>query len=243
MREPGWDEPTDAPAPAPAPTHTGTVEAAAPGPVPTGPVPTGPVPTGLVPTGPVDAWPPYPVRNGRVWRPTRGDLLRALAVLVGLALAGALVALAWYQLAPRLGFRITEPGTGVPVTPEQEQFVAADGWFTLLTLGVGVLAGVLVWLVRPFRGPVALLALAAGGMLGAVVTWRFGALIAPGPTAAELRHVGQVVYPALRLRATAALVVEPIAAVAAYLLLTGFASRTDLGRPDPDRPPRALATW
>jgi hypothetical protein len=56
-------------------------------------------------------------------------------------------------------------------------------------------------------------------------------LLAPAPRQDLLREVGRLVYPALRLRALAALVVEPIAAVAIYLLLTGFSARQDLGRP------------
>src|SRR5207244_2273057 len=168
------------------------------------------------------------------WRPTRTDLARLLVVLAALAAVAGIVALVWLQLAPRLGFRITSPGKGEPVGPEREQFVAADGWFALLTLGVGVLAGIAVWLVRTFRGPVAVLALAVGGLLGAIVAWRLGLFIAPAPTGAELRQVGRVVYPALRLRAISALVVEPIGAVGSYMLLAGCTARADLGRPDPD---------
>jgi hypothetical protein len=51
--------------------------------------------------------------------------------------------------------------------------------------------------------------------------------------------VGNVVHTALRLRALAALVVEPIAAVIVYLLFSGFAGRNDLGRDEP--PPAADA--
>src|SRR6266550_1980990 len=78
----------------------------------------------------------------------------------------------------------------------------------------------------------ALVALTLAGLAGAVVTWKFGTVLAPAPTESALRDVGRVVYPALRLRATAALVVEPVAAVVTYLLCAGFAAQNDLGRQD-----------
>jgi hypothetical protein len=174
-----------------------------------------------------------------VWRPTGREARAALVVIVLLAIVGAGVAVVWLQVAPRLGFRVVAPNSPEPVTAEQEQFFATDGWFTLLTLLVGMLATVLAWRVKALRGPVGMVAVAVGGLAGAVVTWRLGLLLAPAPTAAQLQEVGRVVYPALRLRATAALMVEPLVAVGVYLLLVGFASRPDLGRGDgePPRPP------
>jgi uncharacterized membrane protein YeaQ/YmgE (transglycosylase-associated protein family) len=181
------------------------------------------------------AVPPRP----SVWRPTGREVRAAIVVIVLLAIVGAGVAVLWLQVAPRLGFRVVAPNSPEPVTAEQEQFFATDGWFTLLTLLVGVLATLLAWRVKALRGPVGMVALAVGGLVGAVVTWRLGLLLAPAPTAAQLQEVGRVVYPALRLRATAALMVEPLVAVGVYLLLVGFASRPDLGRGDgePPRPP------
>ena len=42
--------------------------------------------------------------------------------------------------------------------PAPEQLIAADGWFTLLGFGFGLLAAVLVWLLlRRDRGPALLL--------------------------------------------------------------------------------------
>jgi hypothetical protein len=176
--------------------------------------------------------PPRP----RVWRPSRGEVRAAIVVVVLLAAVGAAMAVAWWQLAPRLGFRIVSPGNAESIAAEQEQFFATDGWFTLLTLAVGVLAALLAWRIKALRGPVGMLAVAVGGVAGALVSWRLGLLLAPAPTQAQLQEVGRIVYPALRLRATAALMVEPLAAVGTYLLLVGFAPRPDLGHPDGDPP-------
>jgi hypothetical protein len=75
-----------------------------------------------------------------------------------------------------------------------------------------------------------LLALAAGGLLGAVITWRLGMRLGTGYQPADLRQVGKVIYQPLTLRATSALVVEPIAAVLGYLVAVGFTARNDLGQ-------------
>ena len=182
--------------------------------------------------------PPYPpaVRPPRVrlWPPTRAELATALAALLGLALAGALLGLLWEQLAPRLAFRVDQPGRALPVVPEAEEYVAADGRFVLLTLAAGIVAGLACWLVRRSRGPLVLLALAAGGLLGAVLTWRVGVALGTGYSPADLQQVGNVVYQPLTLRARAGLVVEPLAAVLAYLFAVGFSARNDLGRPEPE---------
>ena len=51
--------------------------------------------------------------------------------------------------------------------PSPEEFIAADGWFTLLGLGFGLIVAVVAWLVlRRDRGPFLLLGIVIG-MLGA----------------------------------------------------------------------------
>ena len=174
----------------------------------------------------------------RFWPPTRPEWTAALGVVAVLALLGALLAPLWEQLAPRLAFRVDQPGRALPVVPEAEEYVAADARFVLLTLAAGVVVGLACWFLRSSRGPLVLLALAVGGLLGAVVTWRLGLWFGPGFRPEELQEVGRTVYQPLTLRARAALVVEPVAAVVVYLLAVGFSSRNDLGRDDdPQVPP------
>jgi hypothetical protein len=178
-------------------------------------------------------WPQVPDRPRRSpWRPSRAELRTAAATVLALAAVGALLGVLWAQIAPRLAFRVVQPGRALPVVPEAEEYVAADGRFVLLTVAAGVLAGLVCWALRSTRGPVVLLALALGGLLGAVLTWRVGLLLGPGYGPGELQEVGRTVYPPLELNALAALVAEPFAAVLVYLLGVGFSRRNDLGRGD-----------
>lgn len=178
---------------------------------------------------PPAGWRPLPVTRRRSWRPTRAEVVAGVAVVLGLALAGLAVGAAWELLAPRMPFRVVAGGQAVALRPESEDLVAADAWFAILTLGVGAVAAAAVWLRRSARGPLAVLALAVGGMLGAIIAWQFGGWLGPGPSEADLRDVGSTVYAALDLRATSALIVEPFAAVVLYLLFVGFAADNELG--------------
>jgi hypothetical protein len=197
------------------------------------PRPDGSAPWAYPPPGyglPPPGLPAEPARRRvRLWPPTRPEWVTALVAVAALAVVGAALAPLWVHLAPRLAFRVDQPGRALPVVPEAEEYVAADGRFVFVTLVAGVVAAVGCWLVRRSRGPLVLLALAAGGLLGAVITWRLGIRIGTGYQPADLRQVGKVVYQPLTLRAKSALVVEPVAAVLAYLLAVGFSSRTDLG--------------
>jgi len=198
-----------------APRHTGVVDAGAYHEQPLPPAGWRPVAAGL---------------RSRSWEPTRREAVTGLGVVALLAATGLGMAAAWVAVAPRVAFIVVSPGRAAPTVPEGEQYFAADGWFTLLTLAAGVLAALLVWRVRSVRGPTVLVALAVGGLAGALVTWRFGTVLAPAP--AVVAPVGAVIHQELQLGALSALVAEPVAAVVTYLLCVGFTSRTDLGRQD-----------
>jgi hypothetical protein len=220
---------------------------APPGPVASGPTPGRPVSGG---TRSSDGWGtpgaaagPYPAPPGgfgtaygspqwarKLERPVRVEWVTAAAVIGVLAVVGAALAPLWVHLAPRLAFRVDRPGRALPVVPEAEEYVGADGRFVFLTLAVGVVAGLVCWLIRRSRGPLVLLALAAGGLLGAVITWWLGTRIGTGYQPADLQQVGKIIYQPLVLRAKSALVVEPVAAVVVYLLGVGFTARNDLGQ-------------
>ncbi|MFC8849052.1 MULTISPECIES: DUF2567 domain-containing protein [unclassified Micromonospora] len=161
----------DRPAPRPDPP-AGPVPVPPAGPVPVPPAgpfagPPHHLPAEL-PTAPVPADVTRPERRrGRV----AGVALGAAAVLTAL---GVPLGLLWAAVAPDTPVVKTAEGA-VYAQPQPEQPIAADGWFSLLGLGFGVLAALGLWvLLRRRRGPVGLLAGAAGGLGAALVAWQVG---------------------------------------------------------------------
>jgi hypothetical protein len=197
--------------------------------------------------------PPCPGAAPVGWRParpagvrgldgTREDLRSALLTVLALAVSGLAAGGLWTWLAPRADFRVTatdvEP---IGKAPSAELFMADDGVFLLILAGLGVLAGIMVWLRRRRRGALTLVALATGLLAAGVVAWQLGEWAGPSPTTAQLHDVGARVTTGLSLGATAALAVGPFVAVLTYLVATALTSRDDLGRSDeqpPLEPPR-----
>jgi hypothetical protein len=194
-------------------------------------------------TGADPAAPPHFVNpgfagSGRWERPARRSALSTLhedlatgAFVVGaLALLGAALGLVWQAWSPPgpLGLVVT-PGAIQP--DETEAFAAGDGRFAIIGIAVGLLAGALLWLRRSTRGPVAVLALAVGGLLGAGATALVGHLARGGSTSGKagtlLQHVPLTVH------ARGLLVLEAAVAVLVYVICAAFAERDDLGRAEP----------
>jgi hypothetical protein len=174
-------------------------------------------------------------------RGSREDLRSALVTVLALAAAGLATGGLWIWLAPRADYRVTatdvEP-VGRPPSPEL--FMADDGVFVLILAGLGLLAGLVVWLNRRRRGALSLTALATGMLAAGVVTWQLGHWAGPRPTDAQLADVGATVTTGLTLGATAALAVGPFVAVLTYLVATALTSHDDLGRVEPEPPAAEL---
>src|SRR5262249_48360537 len=139
----------------------------------------------------------------------------------------------WIHLAPRLAFQVVSAGRAVRLQPEGEVFVADDAWYFFITLGIGLLAGLLAWLPRSGPGWLMPVALVLRGGAGALVPRVFGEWLPRTVAGDGLQHVGATVLFEVRLKAQAAVVTEAFAAVVAYLVLAGFAARDDLANPEP----------
>jgi hypothetical protein len=114
--------------------------------------------------------------------PARPRLLRVLGVAalvaVVLAVLGAPLGLLWKAIAPGVPLVKTAEGARL-VDPQPEEFVAADGWFTLLGLGFGVVAAIVLWMVlRRYRGPAVLAGIAVGTVGAGLVAWWLGSKLA-----------------------------------------------------------------
>ncbi|MEU5552441.1 DUF2567 domain-containing protein [Micromonospora sp. NPDC047793] len=190
------------------------------------------------PTGP----PRHPARTLRVG---------ALTVLV-MGLLGAPLGLLWAVLAPATPVIKSGPTQAVYGQAQPEQPIAADGWFSLLGLGFGVLAALVVWLVlRRYRGPVGLVVVVAGGLAAALVAWQVGRRIglsgyerlldsAPDGTRlakpADLRAGGIEMVLGVLPVPHGNLLLPAFGAAVAYTLLAGW-SRWPSLRPEPEPDP------
>ncbi|NJP35253.1 DUF2567 domain-containing protein [Micromonospora sp. HSS6-12] len=106
--------------------------------------------------------------------PPRPRVAQAVVAALGLVVLGAPLGLLWATLAPDTPVVKTAEGA-IYGEPQPEQPIAADGWFSLLGLGFGVLAAVALWFVlRRTRGPVGLVAAVLGSLGAALVAWQVG---------------------------------------------------------------------
>ncbi|MEU4691230.1 hypothetical protein [Actinoplanes sp. NPDC023714] len=119
---------------------------------------------------PYDPAPPPSWRSEQWWRfqrgarrPVRRTVTVTLVTFAVVAALGAPLGLLWRWLAP--GVPVVDAGdNGIVVNdPSPEQYIAADGWFTLLGLAFGVLVAIAAWLVlRRDRGPFLLIGVVGG---------------------------------------------------------------------------------
>jgi hypothetical protein len=159
----------------------------------------------------------------------RLNLLRPVAFLVAAQLSvGILIGVAWRLWAPAtVSYLLPSGGGGSFVIPdESEAQVAVDGRFVVLTVAAGLLFGVLAWWLRSLRGPVALGALAIGGLLSSVAARLVGGVLAQGSPAT---HVNSVFAPGLSLHASAALWLQAFFAVLGYAAIVGLSAEPNLG--------------
>ncbi|TDE25259.1 hypothetical protein E1295_44725 [Nonomuraea mesophila] len=151
--------------------------------------------------------------------------VRAFAVTVlTLAALGVAAGLLWSGVSPRAPYTVTEDGTSVLADPSTQALIAADGWFAVITGGLGLLCGGVAWFAaRRFMLPV-LLGLCAGGVLGAALTLWIGSTFTIGAVMVEAAVVPgvKVVPGALKLTASGVLVSWPLLAVGLFGLLEGM---------------------
>jgi hypothetical protein len=165
-----------------------------------------------------------------------------------LTLLGAPLGLLWRMIAPEVPVVKSEQGV-ILAQPQPEEFIAADGWFSLLGLGFGVLAAIAIWLIlRQYRGPVGMVVGALGAVGAAVLAWRVGRQIGLGEyhRLVSTAPVGETFNKPPDLRAggfewlygfiptiQGDLLLPAFGAVVTYTLLAGW-SRWPALRPEPE---------
>ncbi|WP_229075760.1 DUF2567 domain-containing protein [Actinoplanes sp. DH11] len=195
------------------------------------------------------AWRPAPwwrLQQGSR-RPVRRTVTVTVASLLVIALLGAPLGLLWAWLAP--GVPVIDVGdNGVVVNdPSPEQYIAADGWFTLLGLGFGVLVAVAAWLVlRRDRGPFLLVGVVGGTLVaGHWVAPMLGELVGRGDyeqwRASAAQGATYLAPP--EVHALGPTLVPAFVAAVVLTLLAGWSNDPDLDQPGaapgygPNHPP------
>src|SRR3954451_16483848 len=175
-------------------------------------------------------WEPERPRR-RSWKQTLG--VAGLTALV-VAAAGVVLGVAWHFVAPTVP-EIDAGASGIVVNdPSPEEYVAADGWVTLLGFVFGVVVAVVTWLVRRRdRGPALLIGATAGALGAAVVAWQAGRWI--GLTAYDhwrgIATSGATYHAPPDLHTHGVLLVPAFAAVITMTLLAGWSNDPDLDQP------------
>ncbi|MEU0987069.1 DUF2567 domain-containing protein [Streptomyces sp. NPDC005953] len=154
----------------------------------------------------------------------RDDIRDAVIVLFAVAVLGIGLGLLWLALAPHVP--LISDGKAVFLRDsEGEEAVGADGTFALLGLAFGAVSAAGVFVFRRRGGIALVVALAIGGLLGALVAWGVGTWF--GPTEDVVAHAkavgaGVVFDAPLELNAKGALLAWPVAAMMVHLLLTAL---------------------
>jgi hypothetical protein len=164
------------------------------------------------------------------------EVREAAVITVGVALAGVLLGVLWWWLAPHVplvGELVDEKWVVYFKDTEGEQAVGVDGTFTLLALGFGAVSALVVFLARKRGGVPLVVALAVGGALGSLLAWRVGVWL--GPTQNVIAHAkavgeGMTFSAPLKLGAKGALLAWSVAALVVHLGLTALFGPRD---PDP----------
>lgn len=159
-------------------------------------------------------------------REVRAAVVIAVAVIVVSALAGV----GWGLLAPTEQLFVVEPGRGAVLTGESGHQFDAVAMFVCFGAVVGVLSAVAAWRWRGVRGPLLLIGLLVGSLIGAVVMARLGEQVAqwyhPRP---HDPPIGQVVELPTEVGTWLALVVQPLLASLLVLFFAALNSSEDLG--------------
>ncbi|WP_410620066.1 DUF2567 domain-containing protein [Amycolatopsis sp. cmx-8-4] len=162
----------------------------------------------------------------------KADLLPAVSVLGILSVLSFPLAFLWSRIAPPERVRIIA-SDGTQGALELESWHRFDDLaiFGFLTLGLGIVVGVVAWLMRERRGPVVFLAAVLGVALASALAMLLGVGWANSHyTIGSPPALGAVIELAPRLESWWVLITGPFGVALAYSLLTTWNGRDDLGR-------------
>jgi hypothetical protein len=160
----------------------------------------------------------------------RRDLLPAVSVLSTVALTGLLVGWLWSILAPPQRVILVD-GQQIPLLDETYHRFDDLILFVLMGLGMGLVVGGVVWLLRERRGPVIMIAAVLGSALGAWLAMKVGVSWAGGHYALPGAPANRSVFDqAPVLESPWVILAQPLATALAYGTMTAWNGMDDLGR-------------
>ena len=158
------------------------------------------------------------------------DLLPAVSVLSTVALSGLLLGWLWSILAPAQRVILVD-GQQLPLLDESYHRFDDLILFVLLGLGMGLVVGGVVWLLRERRGPVIMIAAVLGSALGAWLAMKVGVSWAGSHYALSGTPANRTVFDqAPVLESTWVILAQPLATALAYGTMTAWNGMDDLGR-------------
>ena len=185
------------------------------------------------PSAVTDPWSvPVLLRAHRPKVVVKADLLPAVSVLGTVAVLGVPIAFLWSWIAPAERMRVIA-ADGTRAALELESWHRFDDLaiFGFLLLGLGLLTGIVVWLLRERRGPVVFVAAVAGATLAGWLAMQMGTGLATSDyTVSTPPALGSVVEIAPQLETGWVLLIAPFAVSTVYGLLAAWNGRDDLGR-------------
>ncbi|GAA4902827.1 hypothetical protein GCM10025789_22050 [Tessaracoccus lubricantis] len=149
---------------------------------------------------------------------------RFVVFVASSVLVGALGGLLWSATAPRPTYLVQEDLTAFISERGQAAMIGADASFVLITGIVGVGIGLVGWFVLYRRGWLVIVGSIVAAAAASLMTWRLGLIVGDTGFAQRLASAsaGDVVPVDLQLRALAALLVAPFAAITPVMLLAAF---------------------
>lgn len=166
--------------------------------------------------------------------PNRSVIPRAVAFVALASGLGAGAGVIWWRVVVLPSYSVGPNGGASTSERALTEFFAGDAWFCILGLVVGLLIGLLGWRLFAAVGWPVAMGVVVLALIAALICWAVGYALGPGPFVPRLAAAkpGDLVPVELTVRATAALVVWPLAAVVPVLL------GASLGRDDEE--PRPL---
>lgn len=151
------------------------------------------------------------------------EVREAAVITVAVTLAGVLLGVLWWWLAPHVplvGDVADKRWIVYLADSEGEQAIGVDGTFTLLAVAFGAVSALAVFLWRRRGGVPLVVALGVGGLLGSLLAWKIGVWLGPAQDViAHAKAVGKGVRfsAPLKLGAKGALLAWSLAALVVHL--------------------------